>query len=134
MRMIEQYQKLDDLIVEHTTPPVQGILRYQLAMTREQVEAYQAASDSQDATLARQAETISELQSQLDASRLKVGVTLRNGTKEMYEGDFYVILPNKNDPQMVEFRKSIKANHTYQTVGHVKWADVSTLHGPDFLV
>ena len=134
MSMIEQFQKLDDLIGEQTSSPVQSILRNQLHLTREQVEAYQAASDKQDETLARQVQTISELRSQLDTGRLKVGVTLKNGTKEMYEGDFYAILPNKNNPQMVEFRKSNKENHTYRTTGHVKWTDVSTLHGPDFPV
>lgn len=62
MSMIDQFQKLDDLIVEHTQPPVRAILRNQLALTREQVEAYQAASDKQDQTLAKQAEAIAELQ------------------------------------------------------------------------
>ena len=62
MSMIEQFQKLDDLIVEHTTPPVRTILRNQLALAREQVEAYQASSDRQDETLARQAKAIAELQ------------------------------------------------------------------------
>lgn len=62
MSMIDQFQKLDDLIVEHTNPPVRTILRNQLALTREQLEAYQASSDRQDQTLAAQAETIAELQ------------------------------------------------------------------------
>lgn len=60
--MLDQFQKLDDLIVEHTLPPARTILRNQLALTREQVEAYQAASDKQDATLAKQAEAIGELE------------------------------------------------------------------------
>ena len=59
---MEQFQKLDDLILEHTSPPAQAILRNQLALMREQVEAYQAASDTQDATLQRQVETIAQLQ------------------------------------------------------------------------
>jgi hypothetical protein len=41
---------------------VQAILRNQLALTREQVEAYQHSSDEQDATLAWQAKAIAELQ------------------------------------------------------------------------
>ena len=61
MSMIDQFQKLDDLIVEHTQPPVRSILRNQLALTREQVEAYQAASDEQDKTLSRQAQEIERL-------------------------------------------------------------------------
>jgi len=58
MGLMDQFQKLDDLILEHTSPPVQGILRNQLALTREQIEAYQAASDKQDATLQKQAEAM----------------------------------------------------------------------------
>ena len=59
--MIDQFQKLDDLIVEHTQLPVRTILRNQLALTREQVEAYQAGSDEQDKTLSRQAQEIERL-------------------------------------------------------------------------
>ncbi len=62
MSLMDQFQKLDELILEHTSPPVQAILRNQLALTREQIEAYQAASDKQDATLQKQAEAIAELQ------------------------------------------------------------------------
>jgi hypothetical protein len=62
MGLMDQFQKLDDLILEHTLPPVQAALRNQLALTREQVEAYQATSDKQDATLQRQANAIAELQ------------------------------------------------------------------------
>src|SRR6266571_3595197 len=62
MGVLDQLQKLDDLIIEHTEPPTRTVLRNQLALTREQIEAYQAASDRQDQTLSRQAETIEELQ------------------------------------------------------------------------
>jgi hypothetical protein len=62
MSIIEQFQKLDDLIFEHTQPPVRTILRNQLALTREQVEAYQASSDRQDETLSAQAQAIAQLQ------------------------------------------------------------------------
>jgi rubrerythrin len=65
MSMIDQFQKLDDLILEHTEPPVTAKLRNQLALTREQVEAYQARSDKQEKTLATQAETITKMQQQL---------------------------------------------------------------------
>jgi len=142
MSIIEQFQKLDELICENTTPPVQGILRHQLSLTREQIEAYQAQSDKQDETLGKQLETISALQSrydelvakqaQLDGDSRKVGATLKSGAKQMYDADFYVILPHKNNPQLVEFRKSNHANHTYEVTGSVKWADVSTLHGCDY--
>jgi hypothetical protein len=62
MSMIDQFQKLDDLIKKHTESEVTTILRGQLALTQEQVEAYQAASDKQDRTLSSQAEAIAELQ------------------------------------------------------------------------
>ena len=62
MSLMDQFQKLDDLILDLTLPPAQAKLRNQLALTREQIEAYQAASEKQDATLQRQAEAIVELQ------------------------------------------------------------------------
>jgi hypothetical protein len=61
MSIIDQFQKLDDLIIENTQPPVRTILRNQLALTREQLEAYQASSDSQDKTLSAQIKTIERL-------------------------------------------------------------------------
>ena len=60
--MISQFDKLDDLIIEHTKPPVTSMLRNQLAATREQIEAYQAASDKQVQTVEAQAEMITHLQ------------------------------------------------------------------------
>jgi predicted transcriptional regulator len=62
MSMLEQWQKLDDLIVDLTKGKVKAELRNQLALTREQVEAYQAQSDQQDETLARQLSRIEELE------------------------------------------------------------------------
>jgi DNA-binding MarR family transcriptional regulator len=67
MSILDQFQKLDDLIVKHTQPPVRTILRNQLALTREQVEAYQAASDKQDQTLAAQMQTIERLMKEKEA-------------------------------------------------------------------
>ena len=61
MSIFDQFQKLDDLIILHTKTPVTAILRGQLALTREQIEAYQASSDKQDQTLAAQIETIERL-------------------------------------------------------------------------
>ncbi len=67
MSILDLFQKLDDLIVEHTQPPAQSILRNQLALTREQIEAYQAASDKQDQTLAAQIQTIERLMKENEA-------------------------------------------------------------------
>lgn len=134
--MIEQFKKLDKLIVEKTQPPVSTALRNQLALTREQVEAYQASSDKQDETLAKQAETISALQSQcqeLDSQHRnshKVGVTLKNGKTVFYPANTYALLPNKNAPVTIEFRMLDKTKHTYRAVAHAKWADVSEVHEP----
>ena len=61
MNIVDQFQKLDDLIVEHTQGQARSLLRNQLALLREQVEAYQASSDKQDDTLAAQLQRISEL-------------------------------------------------------------------------
>jgi len=61
MNIVEELQRLDELIIEHTKPPVTATLRNQLSNAIEQCEAYQASSDRQDETLARQAETIERL-------------------------------------------------------------------------
>ena len=37
MSILDQFQKLDNLIIEHTQPPVRTVLRNQLALAREQV-------------------------------------------------------------------------------------------------
>ena len=72
MSILDQFQKLEDLIVEHTVPPVQTRLRNQLALSREQAEAYQRDSDRQDQTLQRQAQTIAALQE--ENARLLAGL------------------------------------------------------------
>ena len=62
MGILDQFQMIDDLIFKLTVPPVRTELRHQLAAAREQVEAYQASSDKQDETLARQVEAIAALE------------------------------------------------------------------------
>ncbi len=61
MSIIEHFQKLDDLIIEHTKPPVTSVLRHQLTLTQEQIEAYQASSNKQAETLTTQIKTIERL-------------------------------------------------------------------------
>ena len=147
MNITLELQQLDDLIVKHTTPPVTAMLRNKLHPLRDQLEAYIIAKE----TGAKQASELEERnrylvaenlriiseknaleakQAESDADRLKVGATLKNGRKVMYEADAYAILPNSKTPQVVEFRKVDTAQHTYQTVAHAKWADVSEIHGP----
>jgi hypothetical protein len=97
MGILDQFQKLEDLIIEHTQPPTRTRLRNQLALTREQLEAYQASSDRQDHTLSRQAKTITTLQKanqelvakyeKPDRERHKIGVTLNSGRKVIYDAD-----------------------------------------------
>lgn len=136
MSMIDQFQKLDDLIFELTQDKVRATLRHQLALTREQVEAYQATSDKQDKTLAKQAETIAELQSRNQEferkhqDRHNVGVTLKNGRTVFYPANTYALLPNINAPTTIEFRMLDKIKHTYRAVGHAQWSDVSEVHEP----
>jgi hypothetical protein len=70
MSMLDQFQELDRLILDNTHPPVVSILRNQLSLLREQTEAYQAASDKQDETLATQANTIAALQMEFAKGRV----------------------------------------------------------------
>jgi predicted RNase H-like nuclease (RuvC/YqgF family) len=75
MSMLDQFQILDDLIFKLTVPPIRTELRNQLGLTRGQVMAYQAASDKQDQTLARQAEAIDALEkknAELEAKTAKL--------------------------------------------------------------
>jgi len=150
MSLIDQFQKLDDLIRIHTTPEVQAILRNQLHLATEQIEAYQASSDKQDATLARQAETIANLEKEnarLTAEHCnavsalegkhhelelkfqnshRCGVALRNGTFVPYDADTYAILPNATYPKIVQFHKTVdKDNNIYRVVGHARWSEVA---------
>jgi hypothetical protein len=141
MNIIEHLQRLDTLIVEHTKPPVTAILRRELSFAIEQGEAYQAASDKQDETLAKQAEAIAALQKQnqalvskyekSDGDRHKIGVTLNNGSTVFYDADSYVLLPNKNAPQVVEFhKKSEKFANAVRTVAHVRFSEIKEVHEP----
>ncbi len=147
MNITLELQKLDDLIVTHTTPPVTAMLRNKLHPLRDQLEAYITAKEkelnqtselegrnqylvAENLRIISEKNEIEAKQVQSDAERLKVGATLKNGQKVMYEADAYAILPNNKTPQVVEFRKVDTAQHTYQTVAHAKWADVSEIHGP----
>jgi hypothetical protein len=87
MSMLNQFQKLDDLIVELTQPPVRATLRNQLALTREQVEAYQASSDKQDQTLAAQLDTITTLQN--DKANLEKQLADIRSRDKAVLSDFY---------------------------------------------
>lgn len=83
MTTIDQLQKLDALIVQHTQPPVTSVLRNQLSLTIEQCEAYQAASDKQDQTLAAQLETIERLMKENLELNAKIKSTNRDAWDEL---------------------------------------------------
>jgi hypothetical protein len=61
MNIVAHLQELDDMIVEHTKPPVTTMLRNKVAFCIEQAQARAADVDRQEQTLARQIETIDRL-------------------------------------------------------------------------
>jgi hypothetical protein len=61
MNILTQLLELDNLIIEHTKPPVTAILRSKLAFALEQADAHSDAVARQDETLSRQIETIERL-------------------------------------------------------------------------
>jgi len=67
-------QKLDDLIVEHTKPPVTAMLRQHVHFAIEQAEAEAAHSQKQDKLCKEQSETITKLEKQNHALERTGGV------------------------------------------------------------
>src|SRR2546430_1744245 len=61
MNILRELQELDDLIIEHTKPPITAILRNKLAFCIEQATAHVGAVDRQSLTLSTQVETIERL-------------------------------------------------------------------------
>jgi hypothetical protein len=61
MNILTHLQKLDDLIIEHTKPPVTAILRSKLAFCIEQADAHSSAVERQEKTLSTQVKTIERL-------------------------------------------------------------------------
>ncbi len=61
MNIVPQLQDLKNLIIEHTKPPVTAILLNKLSLATEQAEAHSDSVIKQDATLAKQIETIERL-------------------------------------------------------------------------
>jgi len=78
MSIIEHLQELDALVIKHTLPPATPILRAKIQVMAEQIEAYQASSDKQDETLARQAAAIKELMEDKAASDARVAEGMDN--------------------------------------------------------
>ena len=62
MNITLQLQKLDELIVAHTQPPVTTILRNQLHPLLDQLEAYEAAADKKSAAYDEQARQMAQLE------------------------------------------------------------------------
>jgi hypothetical protein len=72
MNILSHLQELDDLIIEHTKPPVTPILRSKLAFCIEQADAHSSAVERQEKTLATQIETIERLMKQNEDAVKKV--------------------------------------------------------------
>jgi len=92
MSMMDQFQRLDNLIIGTTVGEVRVRLRYQLALTREQIEAYQQSSDRQDQTLAAQIETIERLTEK--NKKLEKALQLRDDRDRKWESDVQDTLGN----------------------------------------
>jgi len=91
MDIVTRLQELDHLIIEQTKPPVTPILRSKLSLIIEEAEAYQASSDKQSQTLARQAETITTMQqakNEVDAEleKMKAESTIFYKATEFHKG------------------------------------------------
>jgi len=89
---MDQFQRLDNLIIGTTVGEVRVRLRYQLALTREQIEAYQQSSDRQDQTLAAQIETIERLTEK--NKKLEKALQLRDDRDRKWESDVQDTLGN----------------------------------------
>ncbi|MCP5528523.1 MAG: hypothetical protein H7A47_17165 [Verrucomicrobiales bacterium] len=61
MNIVTHLQELDDLIIEHTKPPVTPMLRNKVAFCIEQAQARAADVERQEQTLTKQIETIERL-------------------------------------------------------------------------
>jgi hypothetical protein len=89
MNLIEQLTDLDRRIIDLTKPPITTELRNKLSLAIEQAEAYQAASDKQDNTLAKQVETITKLQEEnkklIEANTEREAERKKRGTEWLNE-------------------------------------------------
>ena len=61
MNILPHLQELDDLVIEHTKPPLTAMLRNKLAFCIEQAAAHFDAVERQSQTLNTQMETIARL-------------------------------------------------------------------------
>ena len=133
MNITLELQNLDELIVQHTSPPITTMLRNKLHPLREQMEAYiasKSASEERNAQLTEQNQELAAKYKKSDVDRHKVGVTLKNGKTVYYDANRYKLLPNESSPVTIEFRMHDKAKNCYRAVGHANWADVSEVHEP----
>ena len=80
MDILDQLQILDDLIIEHTKPPITAILRNKLHTTREQAEAYASTAEELDKLKVQNATLIAE------NTKLKAPASGRWGSKPPFKG------------------------------------------------
>jgi len=120
---------LDSMVTNHASTPeirsqIAHIAREVAALEAEYASAVDIHAKFQQAQLVRDQKTAAE-------NKHKVGVTLTNGVTRYYDADTYAVLPNQRDPKMVEFRKTNKAQHTYQAVATARWSEVAEVHEPE---
>ena len=66
MKIIENLQKLDDLIVEHTQPPAQTVMRNHLHLALQQTEAQDAEMEKLKKLLKEHSEQLATKTKQID--------------------------------------------------------------------
>jgi hypothetical protein len=100
MNILSHLQELDDLIIEHTKPPVTPILRRKLAFCIEQADAHSAAVERQEKTLATQIETIERLMKQNEDAIKKIASSEAWGEfeKEAAEGNKIIVKNSRLKP------------------------------------
>jgi hypothetical protein len=123
----ESLDSLDSMVTNHAATPE---IRSQIAHIAREVAVlqtdYMSAIDSQAKLAEKQSARDQEMAAE---NRHKIGVTLNDGSKVFYDADSYVLLPNKNAPQVVEFhKKSEKSANAVRTVAHVRFSEIKEVH------
>ena len=132
----ESLDALDRMVTNHAaTPEIRSQIAY---ITREvatleaefvgtvrgHAQLLESHTKLQQAQLARDRESVAE-------NRHRVRVTLTNGLTRYYDADTYEIIRNNGEPNMVEIRKTDKANHIYHTIATARWSEVAEVHKPE---
>jgi hypothetical protein len=87
MNITMELQRLDDLIIEHTRPPVTTILRNKLHPLREQLEAYVSEKEHAVEIHAQRAKKVEEL----EAANLKLQTEMARRDSDDAQGYYSVM-------------------------------------------